>query len=68
MRREKELQGMSIDIDQIPDDLRKCKPWNPNIMHAKYKFESGPRLDSSRAFRTSQIQRCTRRGQNVCEK
>ena len=50
-RREKELQGMTTDIDQIPERLRKCKPWNQNIMYARYKYESGPRLDFPKAFR-----------------
>jgi hypothetical protein len=50
-RREKEYQDMSTDIDQIPEKLRKCKPWNSNIMYAKYKYESGPRQEFRRAFR-----------------
>jgi hypothetical protein len=50
-RREKELQGMTTEIDQIPDALKRCKPWNPNIMYARYKFESGPRLEFPKVFR-----------------
>ena len=50
-RREKELQGLLTDIDQISEKLRKCKPWNPNIMYAKYKYEPGPRLEFRKAFR-----------------
>ncbi|CAF0814656.1 unnamed protein product [Didymodactylos carnosus] len=50
-RREKELQDMTTDIDQIPEKLRKCKPWNSNILYAQYKFESGPRLDFRETFR-----------------
>ena len=50
-RREKELQGMPTDIDKIPEELRKCKAWNPNIMYARYEFEAGPRLDFRKAFR-----------------
>ena len=50
-RREKELQEMTTEIDQIPDTLMRCKPWNPNILYARYKFESGPRLAFPKAFR-----------------
>ena len=50
-RREKELRGVATDRDQIPEKLRKFKPWNPNILYAKYKFESAPRLDFPKTFR-----------------
>ena len=50
-RREKELQGMPIEIDQIPDGLRRRQPWNSNVMYARYIFESGPRLEFPREFR-----------------
>ena len=49
--REKEIQGMPTDIEQIPEKLRKCKPWNPNIMYAKYKYKSGPRLKFRKTLR-----------------
>ena len=50
-RREKELQGMNTAIDQIPDELMRRKPWNPNILYARYQFESGPRQQFPKEFR-----------------
>ena len=49
-RREKELQEMTTEIDQIPDTLMRCKPWNQNVLYARYKFESGPRLAFPKHF------------------
>ena len=51
-RREKQLQAMPTEMDQIPAALQKQKPWNPNIMYTGYKFETGPRLDFQKEFRT----------------
>ena len=50
-RREKELQNMPTEIDHIPDALRRRKPWNSNVMYARYTFESGPRLEFQKEFR-----------------
>jgi hypothetical protein len=51
-RREKQLQAMPTENDQIPEILQKSKPWDPNIMYAPYKFESGPRIAFQKEFRT----------------
>ena len=48
---ERELQGTTTKIDQVPYALMQCKPCNPNILYARYKFESGPRLEFLRVFR-----------------
>ena len=50
-RREKELQGMNTAIDQIPDALMRRKLSDPNILYARYQFESGPRQQFPKEFR-----------------
>jgi hypothetical protein len=51
-RREKQLQAMPTEMDQIPEDLQRYKPWNSNIVYAGYKFETGPRLELRKEIRT----------------
>ncbi|CAF3768809.1 unnamed protein product [Rotaria socialis] len=51
-RREKQMQANGEDINPIPDVLKKKKPWDPNVMYAKYNYESGPRSAFQHKFRT----------------
>ncbi|CAF1195729.1 unnamed protein product [Adineta ricciae] len=48
-RREKQLQSMMQNYDQVPGALV-VKPWNTKLMYLKFIFESGPTRNLQPAF------------------
>ncbi|CAF4202269.1 unnamed protein product, partial [Rotaria magnacalcarata] len=46
------MQANGEDINPTPDVLKKKKPWDPNVMYAKYNYENGPRSAFQHKFRT----------------